>query len=147
MPQRLTTGRLARRVRRRQGFDYPGALRLGLFDPSMPDDRRAGYGSRHATMEAQAPVNGDDLRSPAMVQHKAIFHRYCAAVGTPVPAPLGILDRRVSGWGAPGRIICGHADWAAFAARELPEQFVVKPSEGSWGRGVTIVDRAASAGV
>ena len=78
-----------------------------------------------------------------MVQDKAVFHRYSAAVGIPVPPLLGILDRRGSGWGAPDRIISGRADWAAFAAHEFPEEFVVKPSEGYGGRGVAIVDRAA----
>jgi hypothetical protein len=131
----LTVGRLARRVRRRQGFEYPEALRLGLLDPSMPDARRAGYISRHANLEAQAPLNGDELRSPAMVGDKAVFYRYCAAVGIPVPALHGIIDRRGSGWGAPDRIISSREDWTAFATRDLPEEFVVKPSEGYGGRG------------
>lgn len=143
----LTVARLARRVRRRQGFEYPEALRLGLLDPSMPAERRSGYISRHANLEAQAPLNGDELRSPAMVGDKAVFYRYCAAVGIPVPALLGIIDRRGSSWGAPDRVISGRGDWEAFAANDLPEEFVVKPSEGYGGRGVSIVRRAAAAGV
>lgn len=136
----LTIGRIARRLARRQAFEYREALRLGLLDPGMAEAERAAYVSRSANLEAQAPLNnGNEV--PALTGDKVVFSRYCALLGIPVPRLLGIIDRLGSGWGASGRIVAGRADWDAMVASDLPDEFVVKPALGYAGRGVRIVRR------
>ncbi len=136
----LRVARIARRVRRRQGFEYAEALRVGALDPRLPDPARAALVSRHAFIEAQRPLNaGNEVGT--LTGDKVVFHRLCEAAGIPVPRLFGVLDTRGSGYAASGRIIAGPADRAAFVAEDLPPRFVVKPSEGYAGRGVRIVTR------
>ena len=141
----LPAARLARRVRRRQGFEYAEALRAGLLDPGMPDAVRSAFASRHATLQALAPLNGGGA-APAIARDKWVFYRYCAALGLPVPDLLAVIDRRGPGWGAPARVVAGRADRDALVA-DLPDEFVVKPSEGYGGRGVAVVRREGAGGV
>src|SRR5512145_2185198 len=103
----LAVARRARRLRRRQGFEYAEALRLGLLDPAVPETTCAGFVSRHVNMSAQRRLNGADM--PPLVGEKLVFHRYCDAVGVPTPRLLGVIDRRGAGW----------------VSRELPEEIVV----------------------
>jgi len=136
----LTVARLARRLARRQAFEYPEALRLGLLDPRMDDAERVRYVSRSANLGAQARLNnGNEV--PALTGDKGVFYRYCAALGIPVPELFGILERLGSGWGASGRVVDGRADWVAMVAADLPDEFVIKPVMGYAGRGVRIARR------
>jgi len=138
----VRAARIAWGVHRRQGFEYAEALRVGALDPALSEGARARFVSRHASLDAQAPLNGGN-EVPAITGDKAVFYRYCGALGIPVPELLGILDTRGSGWGAPGRVLAGPADLAAWVAEDLPDEFVVKPSEGYAGKGVRLVGRAA----
>lgn len=136
----LRVARIARRVRRRQGFEYAEALRVGALDPALSDAERAAFVSRDANLRAQAPLNGDN-ETPAITGDKTVFYRYCALLGIAVPEMFGILDTRASSWGASGRVMTRTRDIEAFVAEDLPARFVVKPSEGYAGRGVRLVER------
>jgi hypothetical protein len=136
----LRAARIARRVRRRQAFEYDEALRVGLLDPAMPDAERALHVSRHENQEAQAPLSsGGEV--PPITGDKLIFHRYCDALGIPVPRLLGVLDRRGSSWSASGRLFLDRAGFERMVADDLPDEFVVKPSEGVEGEGVRSLAR------
>lgn len=136
----LRMARIARRVRRRQGFEYAEALRVGALDPALTEAERAAFVSRDANLRAQAPLNGDN-ETPAITGDKTVFYRYCALLGIAVPEMFGILDTRASSWSATGRIMTGTRDIEAFVAEDVPARFVVKPSEGYAGRGVRLVAR------
>jgi hypothetical protein len=136
----LLAARTARRVRRRQAFEYEEALRVGLLDPAMPEGERALHVSRHENQEAQAPLSsGGEV--PAITGDKLVFSRYCAALGIPVPRLLGVLDRRGSSWSASGRLFLDRAGFERMVADDLPEEFVVKPSQGLEGEGVRSLSR------
>jgi Sugar-transfer associated ATP-grasp len=136
----LRAARIARRVRRRQGFEHAEALRVGVLDPALTEAERAAFVSRDANLRAQAPLNGDN-ETPAITGDKTVFYRYCALLGIAVPEMFGILDSRASSWSASGRVMTGTRDIEAFVAEDLPARFVVKPSEGYAGRGVRLVER------
>lgn len=131
----LWAARTARRLRTRQAYEYEEALRLGLLDPAMPEEVRARHVSRHAGLEAAAPLNhGNEV--PRLSGDKAVFYRYCAALGIPVPELLGILDTRASSWSARGGFFLDAAGFARFVEHDLPDEFVVKPSWSGMGDGV-----------
>ena len=61
----------ARRVRRRQGFDYPEALRAGLLDPLADEAWVAGHVSRHRMLDVQRRANPEALG--ALSGDKGVF--------------------------------------------------------------------------
>lgn len=137
---RLWTARRARRLRRRAGWEYRETLKEGLLDPALTDATLRGLVSRYARREAQTRLN--PLALEPLTEQKLIFHRYCDAIGIPVPELYGAVGR-VGGWSArPGRALTGRDAFAAFVHDHLPEEFVVKPADGHHGLGVRLLSRA-----
>ena len=114
----LRVARTARRVRRRQGFEYGEALRAGLLDRAMSERDRAGHASRHGTLEAQRRLNPEALGP--LTGDKGIFYRHCADVGLPVPRLFAIVGR-AGGWRPGDRPLRTAADLAGALADDLPE--------------------------
>jgi hypothetical protein len=131
----LRAALIARRLRRRQAYEYEEALRLGLLDPAIPEDVRARYVSRHAGLEAAGPLNHGNV-VPRLSGDKGVFYRYCAAWGIPTPELYGMLDRRGASWSAAGGFFRDRAGFVRFVERDLPGEFVVKPSWSGMGEGV-----------
>jgi hypothetical protein len=132
--------RRARTLRRRQGFEYGEALRLGLLDPALPDAEAAGYVSRHTNTHEQRRLNaGED--SPVLVSEKTVFYLYCEAHGLRTPRLLAIIPAGGTGWVRDGRALEGRADWERAVREDLPSEWVVKPSEGYGGRSVRVLTR------
>ena len=130
-----------RRLRRR-GFTFDEALGQGLLDPAMPDADLDGYAPRHTALIAQAQINAAAFEP--LTTEKAIFYRYCAALGLPVPELLAIVPRETPGWGSGDRVL---ADAGAFADHlmSLGRDLVVKPSGGGEGVGVRVLRREPGA--
>jgi hypothetical protein len=129
--------RRLRRLRRR-GFTFDEALRQGLLDPVISDAALDGYAARHQALIAQARVNPGAFEP--LTTEKAIFYRFCAALGLPTPELLAIVPRETAGWGRGDRILTDGRDFAALAA-ELACDLVVKPSGGGKGVGVRVLQR------
>jgi hypothetical protein len=131
--------RRARSLRVHGGFEYAEALGLGLLDPALGERERSRQVSRHATVEAQARLN------PAGVTpisgEKAIFYPYCAVAGIPTPRLFGIVDSAGVGWNHLLDAPIGPGGLEDFLARDLPGEFVVKPSGGYHGKGVRALRR------
>jgi len=129
--------RRLRRLRRR-GFTFEEALRQGLLDPAIPEAALDGHAARHRALIAQARVNPGAFEP--LTTEKAIFYRYCAALGLRTPELLAIVPRETAGWGRGDRILADGRDFAALAA-ELACDLVVKPSGGGKGVGVRVLQR------
>lgn len=136
---RLAAVRRLQRLRRR-GFVYDDAVRLGLLDPAIGDDVLSGYASRHVALIAQRQANPDSFQD--LTTQKAIFYRYCAAVGLPTPRLIAIIHRDTCGWGAGDRVVDSGGGLAALLA-EHPVDLVAKPSDGGKGVGVRVFRRDA----
>jgi hypothetical protein len=118
---------------RRRGFTYDEALRDGMLDPAIPSSALPGYASRHVALIAQRRVNPGTLED--LTTEKAIFYRYCAAIGLPTPRTVAIVHRDTAGWAEGDRILTDGSDFAALI-HEVGADLVVKPSDG--GKGVFV---------
>jgi hypothetical protein len=119
------------------GFRPREALQDGLLDMRVPESALAATVAKRTLVELQARVNPG--RFVCLTEDKAIFYAYCGALGLPVPRLFGVVTRPAS-FSATGQPLCDPADWRSFVA-SLPDQFVVKPSQGVYGRGVEIFRR------
>lgn len=135
----LQAARRARGLRRAQHYDYREALTEGLLDPRMPEEQLALHGSRHATVLLQRTLNSEAFAPIA--GEKAVFYRYCEAIGLRTPRLLGIVDPAASGWSHSGLPVVGAEGFARFIRDDLPDAWVVKPSAGYHGRGVRVLHR------
>jgi len=124
-------------LRSRCGIRPREALQNGLLDPQLPEAALAATVSKRAMVELQGRVNPERL--DCLTEDKAIFYAYCGSLGLPIPRLLGIAARP-AGHAADGRPLREAADWESFAAG-LPDEFVVKPSQGFYGRGVEVFTR------
>lgn len=139
----LQAARRARRLRRAQHYDYREALTEGLLDPGMAEDQLALHGSRHATVLLQRTLNSEAFAPIA--GEKAVFYRYCEAIGLRTPRLLGIVDPAASGWSHSGLPVVGAEGFARFVREDLPDAWVIKPSAGYHGRGVRVLHRRGEA--
>jgi hypothetical protein len=121
------------------GFTAREALQDGLLDTRVPESALSGTVSKRILVRLQRRVN--PVQFDCLTEDKGIFYIYCGAMGLPIPRLFGIAARPV-GLSADGRPIRDSADWQAFVAG-LPDEFVVKPSQGVYGWGVEIFRREA----
>jgi hypothetical protein len=121
----------------RDGFRPREALAAGLGDPRLPVERLPGCISWARLDRLLATVN--HLRRDA-TQDKGAFYVYCQGLGVPVPRLWAIFEKGL-GFSGEGRVLTRRADWEVFFEKELPEEFVVKPVNGSYGRGFNAFQR------
>ena len=137
-------GRLAsiRRMQllRAQGYLFDEALRDGMLDPAIPDAALPGYAPRHQALIAQARVNSGAFESTTT--EKAVFYRFCQALGLPTPELFAVVTRSAAGWGR-GDVVLDGAPALGRLLADLPRELVVKPSGGGKGVGVRVLRRDA----
>jgi Sugar-transfer associated ATP-grasp len=132
--RRLALLRLRCRINPRE------ALEGGLLDPGIRETALSVAISKRALVRLLSRVNPD--RYDCLTEDKSIFYAYCGALGLPVPRLYGVVAWPV-GFSAEGQPLLGATQWQSFAAA-LPDEFVVKPSQGVYGRGVEIFRRDGS---
>lgn len=126
----------------RERYTPQEAYKLGLLRPGSDarTDRRFLSTSRMTAIQMQ--LNPVSWR--LMLDDKAIFYRFCAGWGLPVPRLLGIFFRKLGGWSHVGGSPAGREAWVRFFEHDCPGEFVVKPSLGRSGRGVRLLQREGS---
>lgn len=139
----LRTALRARRLRAQGGFTCEEALRRGLLDPALPEERAARHVSTDRVARLTEALNPPELA--ALTEEKVIFHRVAAAIGLPTPTLHGVVGR-AGAWSAAGPVLpLGPAGTAVFLATVPPAEFVVKPSAGHHGLGVRVLARDGDA--
>lgn len=129
------------RLCREKGFSPKEAFRLGLFNPTFSPDEISKYISRKKMTKVQETIN--PVSWTPLIRDKSIFYRYCMALDIPVPKLYAIFCKRTTGWAYNGSVLANRDDWKKFLNAEIPSEFVIKPSVGSFGRGLNIFSRTA----
>jgi hypothetical protein len=119
------------------GFRPREALEEGLLDVRIPRSILAATMAKKTLVELQARVN--PIQLDCLTADNGVFYAYCGPLGLPIPRLFGVAARP-AGYAADGRPLREAADWRDFVDR-LPDEFIVKPSQGAYGRGVELFRR------
>ncbi len=112
-----------------------------LIDPRVSFDGHSGGIGKRRLLAIQSRIN--PIRWHCLVEDKATFYIYCKAVGLPVPKLYGVFDR-LAGRLADGRFVSDRRDWERFFEIDAPQEFIVKPALGVYGRGLALYRRTGS---
>lgn len=132
--------RRAIRLCREKGFSPKEAFRLGLFDPNLSVAELSKCTSRKKMTEVQESLN--PISWTLLAKDKSLFYRYCMALGIPVPELYAVFYRGTAGWSPSCLVLNSRDEWKRFFDVELPAEFVIKPAQGAFGRGVNLFSRA-----
>jgi len=125
---------------RRRGLHQRAAISAGLLDPRISEEALGVTVPKNRLTQLQRRVN--PIAFVPLTEEKIIFYAYCAARKLPVPRFFG-FTAKPAGYSADGSPLAKPEDWRAFAAA-LPDEFIVKPSHGVYGRGVRVFRREDS---
>lgn len=124
----------------KERFSPDEAFRLGLFRPNISPDESSKYISRKKLTKVQEAVN--PVSWAFLLKDKGIFYRYCMALGVPIPKLYAIFFRKTAGWPYNGSALTTRDDWKRFFDSRLPSEFVIKPVQGAYGKGLNVFARS-----
>lgn len=135
-------GILLRAVRlcSKEKFSPDEAFRLGLFKPNLSPEESSKHISRKKLTKVQEAVN--PVSWAFLLKDKGIFYRYCMALGVPIPKLYAIFFRKTAGWPYNGSVLTTRDDWKRFFDSRLPSEFVIKPAQGAYGKGLNVFARS-----
>ncbi len=122
----------------RYGLGPHEILNSGLIDPGIPADAVLGCIGQRRLIEHQRRFNPQQWA--CLVEDKAVFYAYCAALGLSTPKLYAVFDKP-SGWTAAGQVVSERAEWERFLENDLPQEFIVKPALGVYGQGLNLYRR------
>jgi hypothetical protein len=108
-------------------------LLYGLAAPRITDADLSHYISKKRLLALQRRIQPE--RSTLLTEDKSVFYLYCIALGIPVPR-FYALYQSVLGWAADGAAVGGLKGWEAYFSDRAPEEFLIKPAVGAYGRSV-----------
>ena len=118
----------------------PGEIRaLGLLRADVPEAALRRVASRSTMLRVATTLNPEPWRGN--LENKATFYRLASGAGLPVPSVVGLfLPNRLGEWR--GASVAGSRDeWVDRLLHDAPDEFVIKPVSGGWGRGVSVLSR------
>lgn len=133
----------ARHLCRDARFEPEEASRLGLLDPALGAKELSCYVSRKKLTKLQRALN--PVAWEPLLKNKGIFNRYCGAHGIAVPTLFALFFRAAPGWFIDGSCPASREEWVDVLQTGLPDRFIIKPAQGSLGRGVRAFRRQGEA--
>ncbi len=130
------------RLRRRRGYGPREALAEGLLHPAVSRERWARAVPKRRLVHFQKHFNPSGF--DVLTEDKVVFDAYCRRVDLPVPPTFAVLWHP-SGWKTDGTPLHGADEWVPFFKRDAPDEFLVKPADGFYGRGVRVFAREGGA--
>lgn len=124
------------RLCHKERFSPQEAFAIGLLSDDLPESETAKYYSRKKLIKVQKAFNPEPW-SP-ILKDKSIMYRYCMMAGLRIPELYGVFFKNCSGISQDGTIRQTRDEWARFIVHQLPAEFVLKPTDGSLGRGIRI---------
>ena len=112
------------------------AFAVGLLCDGVSESQTAKYYSRKKFIKVQKSVNPEPWAP--VLSDKSIMYRYCRMAGLKIPQLYAVFYKNSTGLTQAGTIMQTRDDWCRFIVDELPAEFVIKPTDGSLGRGIRI---------
>jgi hypothetical protein len=132
--------RQAVRLCRKERFAPAEAFRLGLFQSASRRPPAGRFISRKSLTKLQEALNPPSWAP--LLRDKGLFYRHCLDTGVATAALYALMLPGATGWSPNSALLAGRRHWRRFLAAELPDEFVVKPARGAYGRGVNIYHRS-----
>jgi hypothetical protein len=115
------------------------ALKLGLLDPKGHLSMFDLVASKSQMVQMQSRLNPRTWEW--VLADKAVFYKFAAAAGLPIPRVLGTFHKTTGGWAESGRTLRTAEDWTRFLMEECPPDIVIKPTRSFCGKGVRVLHR------
>ena len=107
----------------------------GLANPKVSAHDLTGYVNKAKLLKIQSRLNPKRLK--CLTEDKSVFYAYCMGLGIPIPELYAVFSPG-NGWATDGRIFTTRGDWERFFLEDLPDEFLVKPATGVYGKGLRI---------
>lgn len=115
-------------------------IHFGFFTKKYTRKEISRYISRNKLFSIQAAIN--PVTWSSVLEDKSVFYRYCDCLGIPVPKLYAIFFRTSPGWSHENEILANKKEWLEFFSTQLPENFIIKPSNGVYGQGFYALTRS-----
>jgi len=126
----------------RYGFAPDETLESGFVDPRFSPIKDAGYIGKRRLMRHQRRFN--PIQWECLVEDKVVFDAFCRGMDLPVPELYAVFDKG-TGWSASHKVMNERAEWERFFEENLPQEFLIKPALGVYGRGINLYQRDGGA--
>ncbi len=148
----------SRKIAQRNGYSTTGLLRRvfylfyfrgllpwnalvsGLLQRNLSDQALEGTLGKRRLLKLQDRVNPKQFQP--RTQDKDVFYRFCDDLNLPIPKMYAVFSKP-AGWCWNGSSLTTREDWVRFFTEEVPEQFVIKPTGGTYGIQVHVFKRTA----
>jgi len=124
------------RLCEREGFLPDEAYQFGLFQPELSPEILGQYFSKKSMTRLQSLLNPKSWIYAT--EDKGIFYRFAEAWGIPIPRLYALYYRKSPGWALPNIVLSDKKAWTRYLEDHVPEDFVMKPCRGVYGRNVRI---------
>lgn len=114
------------------------ALISGLLQRNLSDRVLEGTIGKRRLLKLQDQVNPKQFQQ--RTEDKDIFYRFCKDLNLPFPKMYAVFAR-LAGWCWNGSPLTTPEDWVRFFTENVPEEFVIKPSGGTYGIRVQVFKR------
>jgi len=131
--------RRARRLCKKESFVLHEIKQMGLLDTEMTDKEIEGLISNKNMVRILRRLN--PVPWAEVTHNKAVTQAFLEGGGIPNPRLYAIFCRDSSGWTSEGSHPRTCEQWRRFIDKSLPDEFIVKPTEGSLGEGVELYRR------
>lgn len=115
------------------------AYDLGLLRPGADARKTPQFVSKSRMVGIQRQLNPTSWEFA--LTDKGVFAWFSRAAGLPTPRLLALYIRNGAGHTGGGRPLLSRSDWLQFLETETPEEIVVKPTRGAYGRAVRLFRR------
>lgn len=121
-------------LRYRRGFAIQDVMALGLLDLNSPLSEFHKFISKREMVKIQKSLNPAEWEP--LTEDKGIFYVHCNTLGIPIPKLYAIYFHKAAGYTTNGRLLTSNQEWQIFINTILPSEFIIKPTRGTYGKGI-----------
>jgi len=124
----------------KDGFTPEESYQYGLLSNDNKYESRDKYTSRKRMSYIQRKIN--PYSWAPLTEDKDIFYKICEKLDIPTPKLYALFYKNTPSWTFSGNRIKNKEEWNDFSVNTLPEEFLIKPARGVYGKGINIYQRS-----